>query len=102
MSTPNDGGFKLTPKTDEVNQNFASEVLASIQLADKTKARKRPVLIAQSSRRPIGIQRQLQKAAKKHRISMTSIEVEALRRILPSLLTEPEMAPEPGDDEDDE
>ena len=97
-----DPGFKLTPKTDEINSNFATEVLASIQLAERTKSRKRPVLISQSSRRPIGIQRKLQKAAKKHHITMTSIEVEALRRILPELLTDKEMAPEPGDEEDDD
>jgi len=82
--------FKLTPSgPSTASLQVASEMLQAIQ--GRGKGTRRPVLVAWSLRIPVGVHRQLQKAAEKHEINMTDIVVEALRRTLPALLSEDEL-----------
>lgn len=84
--------FKLTPPgPSETNARFASELLIHIQ-AEQTRFRQtRPVLISWAMRMPVGIHRQLSRAAKKHGVSMTDIIIVGLRKVLPVLLSEDEL-----------
>lgn len=81
--------FKLVPLLNDIDENFANEVLLTIKHRQRSK--KHPILLAWTSRMPLTIHRNLQKAAKKHHVSMTAIQIEALRRLLPALLSTQEL-----------
>jgi hypothetical protein len=84
--------FKLTSTdSDQVNASFAVELLATLQIRDREITRKRPILVSWPMRLPVSLHRQLKKAAKKHGVTMASIANEALARVLPVLLSPPEL-----------
>lgn len=85
------------PGSSEATAQFAAEMLNAIQ--NQGKGRRRPVLVAWSLRMPVGVHRQLQRAAEKHQINMTDIVVEVLRRSLPVLLSEDELRSAAGEEE---
>lgn len=98
-----DHDFQLTSPLSPVSNAFAIEVLQSIRLSEESDERRHPIKVGWNSRMPIAIKRQLVKAAKKHRCSMTTIECVALGRLLPALLTDEELraaaaGAEPADD----
>ena len=93
--------FTLTsPGASETDAHFAAELLATLQARSKEFDRTRPTLVAWSLCMPVGLHRQLRKAAKKHDLGMTEIVIEALRRTLPVLLSEDELTRAAGSDKD--
>lgn len=75
----------------KVNTEFAQQLLAEIKQSQALEDRKRPLLTSYAQRMPVGLKRQLIKAAKKHGISQTDIVNQGLRSVLPVLLSEEEL-----------
>jgi hypothetical protein len=81
-----------------VNSEFARQLVANAKADRELTRKKRPLLSTYAQRMPIGIQRQLRKAAEKNGITQSEIVIQALKGVLPTLLSTEELQQELLDD----
>ena len=79
---------------DPVATQFAQKLLVEIKTEQAGLRRNRPVLVSYAQRMPIGVIRQLRKAATKHGITQTDIILKGPSGVLPVLLSDDEMQQE--------
>ncbi len=75
-------------------QTFTHDLLAEIKARQENLIGKKPLLTSYAMRMPVGIKRQLKKAAKKMGTTQTDIILELLRKTLPVILEEGEVQEE--------
>lgn len=71
----------------DLNLEFAQKLLTTIKKSQAEDSKKKPLLGSFAMRIPVGMHRQLQRAAKKHGITQTDIILQGLRQVLPVLLS---------------
>ena len=79
---------------DPVTTQFAQKLLVEIKTEQAGLRRNRPVLVSYAQRMPLGVIRQLRKAATKHGITQTDIILKGLSGVLPVLLSDDEIQQE--------
>ena len=75
----------------DLSAEFAQQLLAKIKRTQEESSRKKPLLGSFAMRIPVGMHRQLQRAARKHGITQTDIILQGLKQILPVLLSEEDL-----------
>jgi len=87
-------GTEMPSESLPVATQFAQQLLADIKTEQGLARRRRPVLVSYAQRMPIGVLRQLRKAAEKHGITQTDIILQGLKSVLPVLLSQEELQQE--------